>query len=65
MSRCETKTLTKADIAKIEEALDSSDLEVMVAAVDRIVERRLRSARKAAGFGVQAARAVDHVYAAR
>jgi hypothetical protein len=36
--------LTRADVVKIEEALNTNDLEVMVAAVDRIVERRLAKA---------------------
>lgn len=57
----QTKCLSKADIRKIEDALNSDDLEVMVATVDRIVTLRLRSARKAAGFGVQAAQVLELV----
>ena len=34
MSRVETHTLTQADIRKIEEALNSDDLEVMVGELD-------------------------------
>lgn len=41
-----TLHLTRADIRKIEEALDTSDLETMVAVVDRIVELRLTKALK-------------------
>ena len=48
MTRIEPHRLTKADITKIEQALDTNDLEFMVAAVDQIVHLRLRAARKAA-----------------
>jgi hypothetical protein len=47
MTTLGTHTLTRADIRKIEEALNTYDLEVMVAVVDRIVELRLRAARTA------------------
>lgn len=36
--------LTTGDVRKIEEALNTDDLETMVAVVDRIVELRLRAA---------------------
>ena len=45
MTALGTHTLTRADIRKIEEALDTNDLEFMVAAVDQIVHLRLRAAR--------------------
>jgi hypothetical protein len=60
-----THALTRADIRKIEEALNTNDLEVMVATVDRIVALRLRGARHAAAVGIQAVRSVDHVYATK
>ncbi|HMF85167.1 MAG TPA: hypothetical protein VK598_02325 [Nitrospiraceae bacterium] len=46
MTTLETHVPTRADIRKIEEALDTNDLEVMVATVDRIVELRLAKALK-------------------
>jgi hypothetical protein len=42
------KYLTAADITKLEEAMNAEDLETVVAVVDRIVELRLRAAKKAA-----------------
>ena len=36
--------LTRADIRKLEEALDTGDLEFLLAAVDRVVELRLAKA---------------------
>ncbi len=45
MTRFGAQALTRADIRKIEEALNCDDLEVMVAAVDQIVARRLKAAR--------------------
>ena len=48
MTALRTHTLTRADIRKIEAALDTNDLEFMVAAVDQIVHLRLRAARQAA-----------------
>ena len=41
------KYITRADVKKIEEALDTADLEMMVAAVDRIVSLRLKAERDA------------------
>lgn len=40
--------LTRADIRKIEEALNTSDLETMVAIVDRIVELKLKASARTA-----------------
>jgi hypothetical protein len=40
------KYLTRSDVVRVEEALNANDLEVMLAVVDRIVKRRLDSARK-------------------
>lgn len=44
MARLTTQYLTRPDVRKIEEALDSNDLETMVAVVDRIVELRIKAA---------------------
>lgn len=41
-----THALTRADIRKIEEALNCDDLEVMVAVVDQTVVKRLAKALK-------------------
>ena len=38
--------LTRADVRKIEETLNTADLEMMVATVDRIVQLRLARALK-------------------
>ena len=46
MTTLGTHVLTRADIRKIEEALNCDDLEVMVAAVEQIVVRRLAMALK-------------------
>ncbi len=45
MTRLAAQHLTRADIGRIEAALTADDLEVMVAAVDQIVARRLHAAR--------------------
>ena len=42
------KYITRADVKKIEEALDTADLEMMIACVDRIVSLRNRAAVKKA-----------------
>ena len=42
------KNLTRADLRKLEEALDTADLEMMIACVDRIIALRMRAAVKRA-----------------
>ena len=42
-----TRHLTRADVRKLEEALDSSDLEFLVSTVDNIVKLRLKAERDA------------------
>ena len=51
-----TTYLTSGDVRKIEEALNTDDLETMVAVVDRIVELRLRAADRRAHGGGQGSR---------
>ena len=41
------KYLTRADVRKLEEALDTADLEFLVSTVDRIVQLRLKAERDA------------------
>lgn len=48
--------LTTGDVRKIEEALNTADLETMVAVVDRIVELRLRAADRSAHGGGRGSR---------
>ena len=41
------KNLTRADVRKLEEALDTADLEFLVSTVDRIAHLRMKAERDA------------------
>jgi hypothetical protein len=60
MTIFDSDALTRADIWKIEEALNTNDLEVMVAAVDRIVDLRVKAAVHHIHCGIASAHATAH-----